>query len=200
MSTPRAMVLAVVTLAGCDLALDIKDPGVDTRADDTGFAAGSDVPDLPYCADVADWDEDHAALEEELRELVNAVRAEGGDCDGRSFGPAGPLEMSPALRCAARVHSADMVDRGFFDHQNPDGEGPSDRVGQAGYSFTALGENILQGFGSLSTAEEAVQAWLASPPHCENIHTDAFTETGVGYIKVGNSHTWTQVFGAPQGD
>ena len=61
------------------------------------------------------------------------------------FAATGPLVMEARLRCAARVHSLDMANRGFFDHVNPDGEDPFVRMERAGYSFQAAGENIAAG-------------------------------------------------------
>lgn len=38
-----------------------------------------------------------------------------------------PLKIDPKLSEIARHHSSDMARRGFFDHVNPDGKGPTER-------------------------------------------------------------------------
>jgi uncharacterized protein YkwD len=103
--------------------------------------------------------------------------------------------MHPALRCAARKHSKDMVDRGFFDHTNPDGEGPGDRFQRAGYSGSKGSENIAMGSHGPS---HTVDQWLASDGHCANMMNPGFSEIGVGFYPQSQVQgLWTQAFGAP---
>lgn len=168
----------------------------DDPTDDTGPPPSDEVPDNAYCSDVAMWDAQHLALEDEILEIVNQVRAQGANCGSSgSFGPAGPMTMAPALRCAARVHSKDMADRNFFDHTNPSGESPFDRMGMAGYNFSTAGENIAAGN---PTAAATMDQWMNSDGHCGNIMNPDFTEIGVGYYPGGQyGHLWTQVFGRP---
>ena len=179
---------------------DSGDPGDDSGdpGDDSGDPPppSDEVPDNAYCASVADWDGGHTQLENEILEIVNQRRAEGANCGSAgSFGPAGPLTMNPALRCAARVHSKDMVDRNFFDHTNPSGESPFQRMAEAGYNYSTAGENIAAGN---STAAATMDQWMNSDGHCGNIMNPAFTELGVGYYPGGQyGHMWTQVFGTP---
>jgi uncharacterized protein YkwD len=142
------------------------------------------------------WPEPWAELEREVLELVNDARAQGGSCGGDSFGATGALTMQATLQCVARAHGEDMLDREFFDHINPDGDGPSDRVSAAGYSWRVVGENIAAG---QTSPREVVDGWLASPGHCRNIMLSDFEEIGVGYVYDEGDplrHYWTQVFGA----
>jgi uncharacterized protein YkwD len=156
-------------------------------------AGGGEVPDEPYCAVTESWDPESAALEEEIVVLVNQYRAEGANCGGDEMPPVGPLTMDPSLQCAARVHSKDMADRDFFDHDNPDGDGPSERMEEAGYDGRGWGENIAAG---RSTAEDTMEQWMNSPGHCVNIMGENYTLIGVGYYAGGEyGHLWTQTFG-----
>ncbi len=157
--------------------------------------ASEDVPDNAYCQEVAAWDPAWAQLELDILDLVNQRRAEGANCGSEgSFGAAGPLTMHPALRCAARKHSKDMNDRSFFDHTNPSGESPWDRMGEAGYTYSAAGENIA---GGSPDAAGTMQQWMESDGHCANIMNPDFEEIGVGYYPGGQWGTlWTQAFGA----
>lgn len=167
----------------------------DSSGDTTG-AGMPEIPDNAFCADVMSWEPGWVAWEEDVLDLVNDERAQGGSCGNHgSFPPSGPLTMEGHLRCAARAHSLDMVERDFFDHYNPDGDGPAERAGYAGYVFSTLGENIAAGQPSPA---EVVQGWLGSPGHCKNIRNPEYTEIGVGYYAGGSyGHVWTQVFGRP---
>jgi uncharacterized protein YkwD len=174
---------------------DAADGAGDDAADDDGD--GGDVPDVAHCDAAADWDPAWAALEVQILDIVNQHRAAGADCrSGGQFGPTHALVMHPALRCSARLHSADMAARGFFDHTNPSGEDPFMRMQAAGYvDFQAAGENIAAGSPD---AAGTMQQWMESDGHCTNIMSPNFTEIGVGYSTGGQFGTlWTQNFGAP---
>jgi uncharacterized protein YkwD len=159
----------------------------------SGTAGSGEVPDEPYCAPTETWNPDYAAREAEIVVIVNRYRAEGANCGGQEMPPAGPLSMDPNLQCAARVHTMDMAERDFFDHDNPDGDGPDDRMEAAGYDGRGWGENIAAGN---STAEETMEQWMDSPGHCRNIMNDGYTLIGVGYYPGGEyDHLWTQTFG-----
>lgn len=168
----------------------------ETGAAETGLPPPVDVPDNAYCIAVGDWDPAWAQLELDVLALVNEVRAAGADCHSKGvFAATGPLNMNPALRCAARNHSADMAARNFFDHTNPDGETPWDRMDKAGYgAYSNAGENIAAGSPD---AQGTMNQWLGSDGHCANIMNPNFQEIGVGYSTGGQyGHLWTQVFGA----
>lgn len=165
------------------------------------------VPELPmtdYCGAVAEWDSMWEQWEAEVLLIVNENRAEGWDCgEAGSFEPAGPLEIDATLTCAARVHSLDMYERGFFDHTNPDGEDPFDRMEEAGFEGGRMGENIAQGYGDPA---QVMEGWMSSDGHCSNIMNDGFTLIGIGYYpgdmetRFGDSNYWTQTFGSPPRD
>lgn len=148
------------------------------------------IPANDYCGPVSVWSTELSVLEDEVVELVNQAREQGADCGPEgAFGATEPLAVHGALRCAARVHSKDMLDRGFFDHVNPDGETPFDRMELAGYDYSAAGENIAQG---QTSADQVMASWMSSPGHCRNIMDPSFAEIGVG---VSDGALWTQTFG-----
>ena len=112
------------------------------------------------------------------------------------------LAMNDKLRLAAYGHSADMIARDFFSHTNPDGEGPSQRLAEVGYDWSAWGENIAAGYTS---PEEVVAGWMGSSGHRANILNCNYTEIGVGYAYAADDpgaepyhHYWTQVFARPR--
>jgi hypothetical protein len=157
------------------------------------------VPDSPHCAPVSDWDPAWVMFEDEVLRLANEYRAMGFNCDTEGqFGAAGPLVTQPNLRCAARMHSMDMAMRMYFAHDNPDGDGPSERMDAAAYMGGTWGENIAMG---QRTPQQVVDGWMESDGHCANIMRPQFTEIGVGFYQGTSgrgSFYWTQNFGAPR--
>jgi RNA polymerase sigma factor (sigma-70 family) len=116
--------------------------------------------------------------------LVNKERA-GVGC--------GPLTEDPQLQKAAQSHSDDMAARQFFDHTNPDGADPGQRITVAGYRWSTYGENIAEG---QQTASAVMQSWMNSPGHRANILNCSFKNIGVGVHKGAGGPWWTQDFGA----
>ena len=99
-----------------------------------------------------------------------------------------PLVVDLKLCEAARLHSGDMLSRGFFSHESPvPGKKTfSDRARLAG--TTASGENIYMG-GNMTV--DAIKAWFLSPGHHKNMLGDSRRRQGLG--RAGNH--WTQMFG-----
>ncbi|AJF67974.1 sigma-70 family RNA polymerase sigma factor [Streptomyces vietnamensis] len=115
--------------------------------------------------------------------LVNEERAKAG---------CGPLTEQPLLTKAAQGHSDDMAARDFFDHTNPDGDGPGERITAAGYAWSSYGENIAKG---QTTPAQVMDAWMNSPGHRANILNCGFKEIGIGLHTSGGPY-WTQAFGS----
>jgi uncharacterized protein YkwD len=114
--------------------------------------------------------------------LTNAARA-GRGCD--------PLRVDGRLTRSARVHALSMARTGQLDHDSPDGSSPWDRMESAGYSQGAA-ENIGSGY---STADEAVDGWMANPSHRQNILNCSIRAIGVGVATGSTGLWWTQDFG-----
>jgi len=132
----------------------------------------------------------------EILRLTNSARAQARTCGDRRFSAAPPLTWIPDLGAAARAHSQDMANRNYFRHRGDDGSEVGDRASDQGYRWRQVGENIAAGQGS---AEQAVLAWLSSPPHCANIMKPEYAHMGAAYAVNPNSDStiyWTQVFGA----
>lgn len=109
------------------------------------------------------------------------------------------LTMDQTLREVARAHSEDMVDRGFFSHTNPDGLDPFDRMANAGITYSTAGENIA--WNSFpDPVQTAVDGWMNSEGHRNNILNADFTLTGMGAANDGGAgYYFTQVFTRPRG-
>jgi uncharacterized protein YkwD len=165
----------------------------ETPGEDSGAPP---APELhPSCEAVADWSSPWRRFEDEVLTIVNQHRAAGASCGGRARPATTPLVMDPTLRCAARLHSLDMAQKGYFDHTGLDGRSPFDRIDDVDYDGSyPLGENIAWGS---STARQVMEGWMNSPGHCENIMNPEFGEIGVGYAfpELGRGPYWTQKFG-----
>lgn len=101
------------------------------------------------------------------------------------------------IRDVARAHSNHMIVHSFFAHTNPEGDTPGDRLRAGGVGWSMAGENIAAGY---STPQAAFDAWMASPPHKENIERDGWVYAGVGYwYDAGSPYGWywTQNFTKP---
>jgi uncharacterized protein YkwD len=141
---------------------------------------------------------DAPTVSRRVLELVNQARAQPRRCGRRAFNATSPLKLSAELANAALAHSLDMATRDYFEHQGPDGSTPASRVARAGYAWRVVGENIAAG---VATPDEAVEGWLQSAGHCENLMDPRFTDMGVAYaVNPQNSAVilWTQVFAAPR--
>lgn len=150
----------------------------------------------PDCDQVDTWDATWSALEMDMLDEVNRNRAAGALCGGEPYPAVPPLEMNEIARVAARLHSLDMGERNYFEHDNPDGLDPFQRMENAGYQGPdPWGENIQAGS---STAADAVASLMTSPGHCRNIMDPDYTVVGLGYAYDAASdygHYWTQCFG-----
>jgi uncharacterized protein YkwD len=112
--------------------------------------------------------------------LVNQERAAAG---------CGALVADSGLAAVAAAHSADMRDRNFFDHVDPEGLDPIGRASAAG--LTARAENIARG---QQDAVAVMAAWMSSDGHRANILDCDLTRLGVGVAEGAGGPWWTQLF------
>jgi len=92
-----------------------------------------------------------------------------------------PLRLNSRLSEVARRHSKRMAARGELYH--------SDLNRLLGHGISSVGENVAMG-GSL---QEMLAAFMASPPHAQNI-LGTYSRTGVGVYR-GAGRLWiTQIF------
>jgi uncharacterized protein YkwD len=123
----------------------------------------------------------------EMLARVNAARKKAG---------APPLRSNSRLDQAAQRHAEDMLARGYFAHESPEGKTVRDRARAAGYDWRNIGENVAEGQFSV---DEVMDTWLRSPGHRRNILDPHFKELGVGLARGRSGDTyrvvWVQVFG-----
>lgn len=103
------------------------------------------------------------------------------------------VALNAALNTAARGHSRDMLNRNFFEHSNPDGETPFDRMTDAGYTFVRAGENLAWK-GTTAPLNEAqfvedehlqlfVDAGIAGRGHRVTMLNENYREVGIGIVR-----------------
>ncbi len=97
-----------------------------------------------------------------------------------------PLAENPKLNIAALLKAQDMIDNDYFNHYSPSGKTPWDWFSAAKYNYKYAGENLALNFWD---DKDAVQAWLDSPTHKENILNPNFKETGLAILSGTTSTT-----------
>lgn len=107
----------------------------------------------------------------EVITLTNQKRAEAG---------LQPLKQNPSLDQGAIAKGQNMLAVGYWAHVAPDGTQPWKYFGDVGYKYRFAGENLARDF---SSASSAVEAWMASPTHRDNLLSDKYTEIGIGVVE-----------------
>ncbi|MEE9398310.1 MAG: CAP domain-containing protein [Methylococcales bacterium] len=128
---------------------------------------------------------DLVPFEQEVLNLVN---------EERTIRNLGTLTEDSKLTSAARSHSQDMAQQGYFSHTGLDGRSPFQRITATGYQYNSAGENIAFGYQS---PQAVMNGWINSSGHKANILGSNFCDIGIGYA--ANGHYWTQSFGRKQG-
>lgn len=120
-------------------------------------------------------------------ELVNAERQTHGR---------GQLVWDSEMTRMARYHSENMARAGFFNHVDRDGLDLTGRASVLGVSgWKALGENIAYNQGYDDPTAFAVERWMISDKHRDNILNRQFTHAGIGIAKSADGRIFfTQVF------
>jgi uncharacterized protein YkwD len=88
-----------------------------------------------------------------------------------------------------------MARRNYFDHRSPEGRTVRDRVKATGYKMKLVGENLAGGDREL---RGALQGWMDSPAHCENLMNPQFSEVAVACVGRSGSQWgtyWTMMLG-----
>jgi uncharacterized protein YkwD len=104
------------------------------------------------------------------------------------------LRTASALVRAARLHARNMAREDFFDHDDPQGRGPGERVDIYDRSgrFRAVGENIA----SAGSASVACRLWERRSGHRRNMLSEDFTAIGTASARGGDGRAlFVQVFG-----
>lgn len=109
------------------------------------------------------------AAENEMLALVNKERTSRG---------LKPLVMDEELQKVARAHARDMFEKGYFAHNNLEGQTPFDRMDEAGIKYMYAGENLALA----PTVETAHTGLMNSEGHKRNILDGDFQKIGIGVM------------------
>jgi uncharacterized protein YkwD len=116
------------------------------------------------------------ALETGVLQEINTLRRQHGLV---------ALRLTTPLSAAARQHSQSMALGGYFAHESADGTPFWKRLrhfySPAGYGYWSVGENLLYSSPDVD-AHGALELWLGSPKHRENMLTARWREIGLSAI------------------
>jgi hypothetical protein len=108
------------------------------------------------------------------------------------------LSENSTLDNAALAKGNDMLAKGYWAHFAPDGTSPWSFFLSFGYRYKYAGENLARDF---QDASSAVNAWMNSPSHKENILNPNYQEIGIGVVEGSLAGVDTtiivQFFGTP---
>jgi uncharacterized protein YkwD len=106
------------------------------------------------------------AIESAFVRAINETRRERG---------LAPLAVHHDLVRAARFHSTDMIDRGYFEHGVV-----AQRLTRFGIKTGTVGENLGWRSSRTSAVPTLIEAWLRSPSHRAVLLRPQFRSVGVG--------------------
>lgn len=127
------------------------------------------------------------ALEQDTFQLINVERGLAGL-------PA--LKWNEKVAKLARLHSQNMADHNFFSHKGSDGSMVDARADKLGLgNWQAIGENIAFMKGFQDPAANAVEKWLLSASHKNNMMSPQWSDSAIGVAMTEDGKVYfTQVF------
>jgi uncharacterized protein YkwD len=102
-------------------------------------------------------------------DLTNSVRARNKEA---------VLSWSSSAAIAARKHSIDMSENDFFNHMNPAGWKPGERMTAEGIYYQSFGENIIAGYDNAILSHHG---WFNSANQRKYLLASKFRYLGVGF-------------------
>ncbi len=108
--------------------------------------------------------------EREMLDLVNQERERHGLAS---------LTSDPLLQEAARDHSREMFELGYFGHDSPVSGSPSDRLDAVGAQYMVTGENLAYS----PDVDVAHEGLMNSSGHRANILSPEYRRIGIGVIE-----------------
>ena len=93
------------------------------------------------------------------------------------------MEVDRQLSQTARQHSNDMAINDYASYKGLEGSTPDERIEEAGYEWSAWGENIV--LGSKNPAA-IVDYLMKSGSSSDSIFNPDFEDIGIGYKFLGN--------------
>ncbi|MCD8351739.1 MAG: CAP domain-containing protein [Planctomycetaceae bacterium] len=90
------------------------------------------------------------------------------------------LRRRADLDAVAYTHARDLMRMNKLDHTSSDGRQLEHRLAKLDWEWA--GENLARNKGYASPAAEAVQGWIASPRHYENMFRPDYSQTGMAAL------------------
>lgn len=122
-----------------------------------------------------------SALEQGVLANVNSLRRQHG---------LAPLRLSSKLTAAARLHSAEMAERGYFSHDSANGTSFDKRISRfyslSGKRYWSVGENLLWSSPDVDAAG-ALNMWLNSPEHRKILLIGRWREIGLAAVHASSA-------------
>ena len=112
---------------------------------------------------------------------TNQMRLEAG---------VGTVVVNSRLSRSAQLKAEDMATKGYFAHENAEGQRLAYWLGVTGYAYKYAGENLAVGY---QTPAGAMNGWKNSPTHYANIIKPEYREMGVG-VAVGSYKGASAIF------
>ncbi len=173
----------VALLAACGASSDSN-----TNANSAANSATNAA--VPRSADAAA----SSALTQQSVTQINAIRASVRNCGGISFAVAAAVAGSAKLEAAALQQAQYMKSTDTLTHIGGANSSIGDRVSSAGYTWSAVGENITSGYETLA---EVLQGWVESPGHCANLMNPNFSDVGIAQSAGGVDSYWALTLAKP---
>jgi len=160
-------------IGGCDVGGEVN------------FMANSDNSPTPRMAATAA--PDISALEQTVHEQVNEYRQSQG---------LSPLQLNSRISDEARRHSQNMAS-GQVPFSHAGSEERFQAIGRQ-ISYRQIAENVGYNSGYVDPAKQAVEGWIDSPGHEENMTGD-YDLTGIGIARNSKGeYYFTQIFVRPR--
>jgi uncharacterized protein YkwD len=122
-----------------------------------------------------------ASLEQGVLANINSFRGDHG---------LAPLRLSAKLTAAARSHSTEMAQRGYFSHDSANGSSFDRRISRyyplKGARYWSVGENLLWSSPSVDSTG-ALTMWVNSPEHRKILLTARWREVGLSAVHVATA-------------
>lgn len=130
---------------------------------------------------------DYLGDEKDIFKLINRQRENRGLDD---------LEWNDDLSDLARNYSRKMARERFFSHYERNGNTVADRAKAMRIKgWSKIGENLFTCSGYRNLSKMAVEKWMISAGHRQNILDAEYTDTGIGVAQADDGTIYiTQVF------
>ncbi|HEY4696021.1 MAG TPA: CAP domain-containing protein [Candidatus Hydromicrobium sp.] len=125
-------------------------------------------------------------METQLLLSINNIRTQNG---------LQMLNPNQTLMNIAYSRSQDMINRGYFSHNTPEGKSIFDILIENGAMYAYAGENLYNCTPpSMGSPEIIINTWLESGSHRANIFNPNYSQVGIRVVDGGNRRVVTAIF------